>query len=87
MLWGLDGRTELCGVWGRAGRGVLLLGISTWGALSHMLCHMHPVSFHESRWKAETRSLPPVCLRRPFPSEETAENDEDVYRSLEELAE
>ena len=30
---------------------------------------------------------PPVCLRRPFPSEETAENDEDVYRSLEELAE
>lgn len=48
---------------------------------------MHPVSFHESRQKAETRSLPPVCLRRPFPSEETAENDEDVYRSLEELAE
>ncbi|KAG8509446.1 Guanine nucleotide exchange factor VAV2, partial [Galemys pyrenaicus] len=26
-------------------------------------------------------------LRRPFPSEETAENDDDVYRSLEELAE
>ncbi|CAO2598188.1 Guanine nucleotide exchange factor VAV2 [Lemmus lemmus] len=25
-------------------------------------------------------------LRRPFPSEETAENDDDVYRSLEELA-
>lgn len=25
--------------------------------------------------------------RRPFPSEETAENDDDVYRSLEELAE
>lgn len=27
------------------------------------------------------------CLHRPFPSEETAENDDDVYRSLEELAE
>lgn len=26
-------------------------------------------------------------LCRPFPSEETAENDDDVYRSLEELAE
>ena len=26
-------------------------------------------------------------LRRPFPSEEKAENDDDVYRSLEELAE
>jgi guanine nucleotide exchange factor VAV len=24
---------------------------------------------------------------RPFPSEETTENDDDVYRSLEELAE
>lgn len=28
-----------------------------------------------------------TLLRRPFPSEETAENDDDVYRSLEELAE
>lgn len=31
-------------------------------------------------------SLSP-SLPRPFPSEETAENDDDVYRSLEELAE
>lgn len=30
-------------------------------------------------------SLP--SLHRPFPSEETTENDDDVYRSLEELAE
>lgn len=28
-----------------------------------------------------------LLSHRPFPSEETAENDDDVYRSLEELAE
>lgn len=28
-----------------------------------------------------------LLFRRPFPSEETTENDDDVYRSLEELAE
>lgn len=36
----------------------------------------------------ETCSFPSYLLsHRPFPSEETAENDDDVYRSLEELAE
>lgn len=32
--------------------------------------------------------LVPICVPcRPFPSEDTVENDDDIYRSLEELAE
>uniref|UniRef100_A0A8D0KDR0 Vav guanine nucleotide exchange factor 2 n=1 Tax=Salvator merianae TaxID=96440 RepID=A0A8D0KDR0_SALMN len=44
-----------------------------------------PFDLFDVRDFGKGRTFSP-CLRRPFPSEDTAGNDDDVYRSLEELA-
>lgn len=66
-----------------------------------MFCSETPFAQLDARGWAEfnwgcrgsaVRGETPITLSflsfpRPFPSEETTENDDDVYRSLEELAE